>query len=90
LYSPTDNNKERVMAALFSEIPQVDRNFRPEDLLSKAMKRIMRPSGARITVLGVGGGGRNAIRNLIAGGISKNVKLVSIDTDVGSDQKRYS
>jgi len=78
------------MAGVLTNIPQVDGGFRSEDLLSKAMKRIMRPSGARITVLGVGGGGRNAIRNLIAGGISKNVKLVSIDTDVGSDQERYS
>jgi len=78
------------MAGVLTNIPQVDGGFRSEDLLSKAMKRIMRSSGARITVLGVGGGGRNAIRNLIAGGISKNVKLVSIDTDVGSDQERYS
>jgi len=78
------------MAGVLTDIPQVDGGFRSEDLLRKAMKRIMRSSGARITVLGVGGGGRNAIRNLIAGGISKNVKLVSIDTDVGSDQERYS
>ena len=51
---------------------------------------VMRPSGARITVMGVGGGGRNAIRNLIAGGISRSVRLVVIDTDTGSDLERYS
>jgi len=77
------------MAVVFSEIPQVGGSFRSENLLSKAMKRVMRP-GAKVMVMGIGGGGRNAIRNLIAGGISKNVKLVSIDTDVGSDQERYS
>lgn len=78
------------MAGVLTDIPQVDGGFRSETLLSKAMKRVMRPSGARITVMGVGGGGRNAIRNLIAGGISKSVRLVAIDTDTGSDLERYS
>jgi len=78
------------MAVVFSEIPQVERGFRPENLLSKAMKRVMRPGGAKVMVMGIGGGGRNAIRNLIAGGIDKSIKLVAIDTDMGSDQERYS
>ncbi len=77
------------MAVVFSEIP-TEAVFKAENLLSKAMRRVMRPSGARITVMGIGGGGRNAIRNLIAGGISKSVRLVAIDTDTGSDQERYS
>jgi len=78
------------MAGVLTDIPQVDGGFRSENLLSKAMKRVMRPSGARITVMGIGGGGRNAIRNLVAGGISKSVRLVAIDTDTGSDLERYS
>lgn len=78
------------MAVVFSEIPTVDKTFKSENLLSKAMRRVMRPSGAKVTVMGIGGGGRNAIRNLIAGGIDKSIKLVAIDTDIGCDQERYS
>ncbi len=78
------------MAVVFSEIPTVDKTFKSENLLSKAMRRVMRPSGAKVTVMDIGGGGRNAIRNLIAGGIDKSIKLVAIDTDIGCDQERYS
>lgn len=37
--------------------------------------------GARIKVIGVGGGGCNAVNNMIAGGL-KNVELIAINTDM--------
>lgn len=38
--------------------------------------------GAKIVVIGVGGGGSNMIDHLIGSEIAKDVKLVSINTDV--------
>ncbi|MBT7306804.1 MAG: hypothetical protein HN842_01220 [Gammaproteobacteria bacterium] len=51
-------------------------------------KHGLRP-GANITVVGVGGAGRNAIRNMRALGIDQMANLVTIDTDRGSDRERY-
>jgi cell division GTPase FtsZ len=51
-------------------------------------KKGLRP-GANITVMGVGGAGRNAIRNMRSMGLGQLVKLVAIDTDAGSDKSRY-
>ena len=51
-------------------------------------KMILRP-GANITVMGVGGAGRNAIRNMKELGLDQFVKLVTIDTDTGCDIRRY-
>ncbi len=78
------------MAVLFSEIPSDDGVFRSENLLSKAMRRVMRPSGARIMIMGIGGAGRNAIRNMVRSGIDPNIRLAVIDTQLQSDQELYS
>ena len=78
------------MAIVFSEIPIHDEVFRAENLLSKAMRRVMRPSGAKIMIMGIGGAGRNAIRNMMASGINPNIKLAVIDTQLHSDQELYS
>ena len=78
------------MAIVFSEIPIHDEVFRAENLLSKAMRRVMRPSGAKIMIMGIGGAGRNAIRNMMNSGINPNIKLAVIDTQLHSDQELYS
>jgi len=59
-----------------------------DEIHQQMTKRGLRP-GANITVMGVGGAGRNAIRNMRARGLDRPVKLVAIDTDAGSDKKRY-
>lgn len=51
-------------------------------------KMILRP-GANITVMGVGGAGRNAIKNMRELGMERFVRLVAIDTDIGCDRLRY-
>jgi cell division GTPase FtsZ len=55
----------------------------------KAFRDMSLRPGANITVMGVGGAGRNAIRNMRALGLDQFVKLVAVDTDAGCDIKRY-
>ncbi len=78
------------MAVVFSEVSGVVEVFRAENLLSKAMRRVMRPSGAKIMIMGIGGAGRNAIRNMMRSGIDPNIRLAVIDTQLQSDQELYS
>jgi len=54
--------------ALFTEVPQQEDQVAPE-----------RVSGANITVVGDGGGGKNAIKNLIEDEINPEIELVAID-----------
>ncbi len=56
----------------------------------KAFQQRILHYGANITVLGVGGAGRNAIRNMQASGLGRFVRLIAMDTDTGCDITRYS
>jgi len=55
----------------------------------KAFRDMPLRPGANIMVMGVGGAGRNAIRNMRALGLDQFVELVAIDTDMGCDIQRY-
>ena len=59
------------------------------NMLAQAFQKMKLRPGANITVMGVGGAGRNAIRNMKEMGLDEFVRLVSIDTDVGCDIQRY-
>ena len=55
----------------------------------KAFRDMPLRPGANIMVMGVGGAGRNAIRNMRALGLDQFVELVAIDTDMGCDIQRF-
>jgi len=59
-----------------------------QNKLQRAIKKELRP-GANIMVMGIGGAGRNAVRNMSAIGLDSTIELLEVDTDMSCDKKRY-
>jgi len=92
--SKSDRNGRSSMTIVFTEAPSEGSEkthfARRDDILADAVRRFMSRPGANIMVVGVGGMGRNAIRNLRELGYNPSVELRVIDTQIGSDDDLYS
>ncbi len=82
------------MTIVFTEAPPDEsdraRLERRENVLADAVRKFMQRPGANILVVGIGGMGRNAVRNLRDLGHNPSVELRVLDTQVGSDDELYS
>ncbi len=79
---------------MFFEIAEEDKlkkavKIQCTNMLAQSFRDTALRPGANIMVIGVGGAGRNAIRNMRATGLGRFVELLAIDTDMGCDRIRY-
>ena len=77
---------------MFYEVDEVTKGgvrIQCTNKVMEVMRNLKHHPAANITVMGVGGAGRNAIRNMRQTELAEIVHLITVDTDMGCDIQRY-